>query len=110
FSLMSVTSDKSGWKFITIMPTEQFFNRVTKLKTLVFTVIAAVLIIGILTSVYMAMRQYRPLKDLVNELKKNTAVSLKNTHKGNELERIKDTIDSVYSRQTELMMEKEDNK
>ncbi|MCC2686260.1 MAG: AraC family transcriptional regulator, partial [Paenibacillaceae bacterium] len=64
YSVNQVTSDNSGWSFVTIMPTRQFLERVFKMRTFVLVILLFVILIGIAAAVVLSRRTYRPIRTL----------------------------------------------
>src|SRR5699024_10475940 len=48
YSTMSVTSEVSGWTFVTIIDAEQFFGKVVKRELFVFILFGTVLVVGLI--------------------------------------------------------------
>ncbi|MFB9756288.1 AraC family transcriptional regulator [Paenibacillus hodogayensis] len=64
YSLAYVDSERTGWSFVTLMPTEQFLSRVISMKIVVYFVLATLICVGILGTLVISRRQYRPIDRL----------------------------------------------
>ncbi|NYE03462.1 AraC-like DNA-binding protein [Bacillus niacini] len=93
FSVVSVKSSISGWTFVTVMPTHQFFKKVISLQRLLWMILASVIISGIGFSILLARKQYRPIHNLLDFIKSNQISHIDDM---NELDTIKFTIDRVF--------------
>ncbi|MEK4297804.1 AraC family transcriptional regulator [Oceanobacillus sp. FSL W8-0428] len=91
YSRSTVKSDDSGWTFVTILDTEQFFERLQHTKQLILLIITGIFVLGIVLAVYLGRNQYKPIKKLF-EL---TNGGLNNENK-NELETIQHRISHIY--------------
>ncbi|GAB2542350.1 cache domain-containing protein [Gracilibacillus alcaliphilus] len=98
YSISSVTSEVSGWTFVTIMDTDQFTDRVIQQETLWGVLCMILLIIGVTVAVLMAQNQYRPIERLAKLTKNNQPAA--NWSDRNEIETIHQTIaDMMEDRQ-----------
>ncbi|MBO9609805.1 MAG: AraC family transcriptional regulator [Paenibacillaceae bacterium] len=95
YSLASVDSDVTGWSFVTLMPTEQFLSRVINMKLLVGFVLATLICLGVVGSLAISRRQYRP----IGRLFQNALHILPRSAEqqvGNELDYIGSTLSTTY--------------
>ncbi|MCQ6559278.1 helix-turn-helix domain-containing protein [Paenibacillus mendelii] len=64
-SVVVVRSQENGWGYVTTMPTYQFFERVAHIQTLILLVFAITVVTGIIAAMFLAKRQYHPIKNLM---------------------------------------------
>ncbi|WP_052737966.1 helix-turn-helix domain-containing protein [Bacillus sp. SA1-12] len=95
YSLVSVNSELSGWKFITLMDADQFFQRLDNTTILIVAMLIALLIAGLILAVLLGKYQYKPIQKLFEMT--NTSIRKKVELEGeNELETIRKTITHVF--------------
>jgi AraC-like DNA-binding protein len=95
YSLVSVESELSGWKFITLMEADQFFKLLDNTTLLIFAMLIVLLIVGLVLAVILGKNQYKPIQNLfeiTNKGRKKTA----DLESGNELETLRKTITHVF--------------
>ncbi|WP_208591929.1 helix-turn-helix domain-containing protein [Gracilibacillus suaedae] len=92
YSLAAVESPVSEWKFVTIMETAQFFERLSDTRLLIFLLCVSVFLIGGLLAIFLARKQYNPIRSLFNSVSHNRKIGAT----VNELETIKQTVTSVF--------------
>ncbi|WP_338788015.1 AraC family transcriptional regulator [Metabacillus sp. FJAT-53654] len=95
YSLVSVKSELSGWKFITLMEDKQFFKLLNNTTILIFAMLIVLLIVGFVLAVILGKNQYKPIQNLfeiTNMGRKKTA----DLEGGNELETLRKTITHVF--------------
>ncbi len=95
YSLVSVNSELSGWKFITLMDTDQFFKRLDNTTILIFAILIVLLIIGFVLAVLLGKNQYKPIQSLFEITNRNGRKAI-NLEGANELETIHKTITHVF--------------
>lgn len=94
YSLATVKSDVSGWRFLTLMDADQFFEKLDYTKTLIISILLVLLIIGLVLAVWLGRSQYKPIRSLfemTNKDKERNALD-----GGNELDKIHHTITNVF--------------
>jgi len=101
YSVLSVKSELSGWTFITVMPTDQFFQKVVSLQRLLVMILVSIIISGMGFAVILARKQYLPIHNLLDYIKTNR---MSDDEDMNELETIKVTIDKVFKDHASLSM------
>ncbi|WP_127583820.1 helix-turn-helix domain-containing protein [Paenibacillus koleovorans] len=102
YSLAFVDSERTGWSFVTLMPTEQFLSRVISMKIIVFFVLAILICVGVLGTLVISRRQYQPIGRLFqNALNILPRPSEQQT--GNELDYIGNTLHTTYRSNLELI-------
>ncbi|EKN65219.1 AraC family transcriptional regulator [Neobacillus bataviensis LMG 21833] len=100
YSISTVKSETSSWSFATVIPTKQFFSKVSKFKTFIFLVIAFIVFVTSIISIYISLRQYHPIKNLIEFVKgKDTAYQL--TSK-NEFDSLQKSIENMYTNHENL--------
>ncbi|PAV31220.1 hypothetical protein CIL05_00755 [Virgibacillus profundi] len=97
-SLVSVQSEMSGWKFITLMDTDEFFKRLDNTTILISAILIALLIIGFILAVLLGKNQYKPIQKLF-EITKRDGDKATDSKGENELETIRKTITDVFEDQ-----------
>ncbi|KAB8134184.1 AraC family transcriptional regulator [Gracilibacillus oryzae] len=98
YSMASVESSVTQWKFVIVMETNQFFERLADTQLLVILLCISVFVIGGLLAVLLARKQYNPIRSLFDSVSHNRKVN-----KGiNELETIKQTVTSVFEEHEKL--------
>ena len=98
YSLVSVQSEMSGWKFIALMDTDQFFKRLDNTIILISAVLIVLLIIGLILAVLLGKNQYKPIQKLF-EMTNRDGDKAAHSVRGNELETIRKTITDVFEDQ-----------
>ncbi|WP_257348921.1 helix-turn-helix domain-containing protein [Pseudalkalibacillus decolorationis] len=95
YSLVTIKSEISGWTFVTLMDTEQFFERVAQVQTFILLILISVVFAGSGAAILLAKKQYSPIKNISELLKVNEE---KNTSfdERNELESIRNSITKVF--------------
>jgi len=90
-SVVSVKSTWNNWTYVITMPSYQFFSRVAHIQTLIFMVFCIAVLTGIVAAMFLAKRQYHPIRDLIEFTKlKSNDVDTSKTR--NEWDWIKQTI------------------
>lgn len=92
YSVVSVQSDQYDWKYITAMPSNQFFSRMIHVQTLIILVFIAVVITFIPIAMKLAKRQYHPIEDLMKFAKLNI--------RDNQIEKMSSSNEWDWIRQT----------
>ena len=67
-SLISVTSESTGWKFVVIIPTSQYLEKVINIKYLVFQISIIVFALGLMIVIFTAGSNYKPIGKLLGSL------------------------------------------
>lgn len=92
-------SEKNGWTYVSLIPRNFVLTKVNSVKSWAFGMLLLSIIIGIVVSYYLANRNYRPIREVVN------TVIGKNNSKGkftNEIDLIKHTIVNSMNEQSQL--------
>ncbi|WP_066188207.1 helix-turn-helix domain-containing protein [Gracilibacillus timonensis] len=95
YSVSSITSEVSGWTFITVMDVEQFTERVVQRETFFVLLIVILFIVGVILAIIIGQNQYRPIKRLASltQVSKN-----RYTQKGqNEIEALHQSITDILN-------------
>lgn len=69
YSTFTIPSDYNDWNYIIAMPTADFMGKINNARLFLYLFIGIVLVLGVIMSYLFADRNYRPLKELVDELK-----------------------------------------
>ncbi|MGE5549733.1 MAG: AraC family transcriptional regulator [Bacteroidota bacterium] len=91
-----VESDYSGWKYVAIVPTEVFMSKVNYIRTLTIGIFVLSLIMGLLMAYLLAIRNYRPLKSMVDHL--STELSIEIPEQNNEYASMQRIFDDLVRR------------
>ncbi len=97
YSIISQISEVTGWKYIMRMPTTQFLNKINQLKTLIWRILVTVFMLGVGTSVFLSISNYKPIKRLIRHVKILANPVTKNNPKHNEIEAIHYVIDEIFN-------------
>lgn len=68
--LMSVSSAQCGWRFVLAAPTNVYFKASLRFGTICVAIFAIYLVIGLLIGHFLAKRNYRPIKEISDIIKK----------------------------------------
>ncbi|GAB2540883.1 helix-turn-helix domain-containing protein [Gracilibacillus alcaliphilus] len=93
YSVAAIESEQTGWKFVIMMKTSQFFERLTNTILIMVLICISLFIVGSLLTLWLAKRQYQPIRSLFNSISQNRTLEAKGI---NELETIKRTVTSVF--------------
>ncbi|WP_066190607.1 helix-turn-helix domain-containing protein [Gracilibacillus timonensis] len=102
YSLVTVHSDSSGWTFVSAMPTDQFYERMTSLKTSIILTLILIALIGMFAAIFMALRQYRPIKNIAQSLNTRKIEHSIKTKNKDELDKIRESIETMYQNSREM--------
>ncbi|WP_240968216.1 helix-turn-helix domain-containing protein [Paenibacillus aquistagni] len=101
-SVVVVKSETNGWTYVASMPSDQFFDRVQHIKMYIWVAATLIILGGALLAVYVAKRQYHPIHDLFQFVKKKNDLLDAEQMKGKtEFDWIKNTL-SVYSDRVDI--------
>ncbi|MCM3272736.1 helix-turn-helix domain-containing protein [Paenibacillus elgii] len=96
-SVVSVRSKENNWNYVETMPSYQFFSKVVHIQTLILLVFCITVLTGIIVAMFLAKRQYHPIKDLIEFTKlKSPDHDISRTR--NEWDWIKQTIHEYSAR------------
>ncbi|MGN8646040.1 helix-turn-helix domain-containing protein [Gracilibacillus sp. HCP3S3_G5_1] len=93
YSLAIVESEITGWKYIIMMETHQFFERLSNTIMIMVILCLSVFIVGSILAIFLAKKQYQPIRSLFDSVSNNRKLELKGI---NELDTIKRTVTSVF--------------
>jgi two-component system response regulator YesN len=99
-NLLSYTTGKSGWKYVSLVPEKVVLARVNDIKVWAILLLGLVVVAGTLAAYWMAYRSYSPIRDMVYTLLKS-----KNAEKPgqlNEYEFIKASIVQTLAESQEV--------
>lgn len=94
-----IKSEKNGWTYVSIVPREYVLSKVNNVKSWALGMMLISIVIGIIVSYYLANKNYRPIRDVVNTVIGNNRPKGKFT---NEMDLIKQTILSSMHEQPQL--------
>lgn len=93
-------SQDTQWKYVMVIPNSTFLYDIQQTKTLAFTLLAFLGVLGSLLAYVYSYRNYRPIKEIQDLFAKKGAHS--NLHYRNEFEYIKNSITDALERQDHL--------
>lgn len=70
YSLVTVHSEETNWTFVTAMPTAQFYEKMSAMKTTLLFMLISIAMIGIGMTVFISFKQYKPIRGLSQMLKR----------------------------------------
>ncbi|WP_046173601.1 AraC family transcriptional regulator [Domibacillus indicus] len=94
-----IVSEQNGWTYVSLVPREFVLSKVNNVKLWALSMMLVSIIIGVVVSYYLANKNYRPIREVVN------TVIGKNNPMGkftNEMDLIKQTILSSMDEQSQL--------
>lgn len=100
YSIAYVRSEDTGWTVMTVMPSQQFMHRVIQMKTIIHIIFSLVIVIGLALAVMLSANLYLPIRKLADYIKNQRDIT--GHQRGNELELIRDTLDSQYGHNEDL--------
>jgi AraC-like DNA-binding protein len=103
------TSDYNGWVYVVAIPTRSLMNKVDYIRNIIFAVTALSLIIGILSAYALARKNARPLKDIIELLKRTFRYSTDENIR-NEYSFLKGSIAELIENNQSLQQEVEKQK
>lgn len=95
YSLATVTSDVSGWTFVTLMDAGQFFERVVHRETFIIVLSIILLLVGLVIAILLGKKQYQPIQGLF-EFAKMSSTKTTTWDGENELDAIRQTITDIF--------------
>ncbi|MCU6709122.1 AraC family transcriptional regulator [Paenibacillus sp. J5C_2022] len=102
YSLAYAKSERTGWSYVTLMPTKQFLSRVIDMKMFVWIVLGMMVCLGFVGSLVISRRQYRPIGSLFQ-----SALTIRSGSSGHRLESELDfigtTLQTTYRNNLELI-------
>lgn len=100
YSIVKVTSELSHWSFIMMMPTQQFFSKVSEFKTFMSLITVFIFVGAIGMAVYSALKTYEPIRRLVEiVLMKNSSLQF-NTK--SDLVNLSAVVENLYLEHVDL--------
>ncbi|GIN70026.1 hypothetical protein J14TS2_05010 [Bacillus sp. J14TS2] len=95
YSFSIVRSQTSNWTFATVIPTKQFYGKMTSLKQSIFVILFILAAVGMIVVCYLSMKHYKPIKNLAHFLRNKEQLE-NNRVENNEIELIRTKIESIY--------------
>lgn len=102
YSVVTVHSEVSNWTFVMTIPTDQFYVKMTNLKKSITMTLLIIAFVGAIATIYMAIRQYRPIQGIVQSLRTKRIENTSKSKKKNELESIHETIEHIHKDSEQL--------
>ncbi|MCR8641135.1 AraC family transcriptional regulator [Paenibacillus sp. N1-5-1-14] len=100
-SIVSVKSEKNGWTYVTMMPSNQFFSSVLHIQDFIIMLFSIVVLLGAVVAFFIARKQFKPistLAQLANAKADSTSAATKPLSIGNEFARIHQALQDYSSR------------
>lgn len=94
------SSDRNGWKYMTVVPKSAFLEVVDELKMRALFLLAFCLIGGAVISYLLAYRHYSPVKELVSLIRNKKSIT--ETDSWNEFDFIKETMQTAFNDEKKL--------
>lgn len=98
--IISYISGQNGWKYVSILPKRMVLEQVHTAKNGALTLLLFCIIVGVIFSCWMALRNYRPIRDVVRTLAKGDVAVREG--KENEFDYIKQSIIRTMEEQDQL--------
>ncbi len=93
-----ISSDIADWKYISIKPEREFWQRSYYIRTVWLFTLLSCLLIGLTLVIVLTRKSYNPIKKLTDEMKK-----IGTPHKSeNEFQIIEDTVKQIVSQYNDL--------
>jgi len=102
YSIVKTVSDYNNFTYLTATPTKIFMSKFWTQRNIFFGSISAIFIIGIIISLILAIRTYKPLKDLTDKILKYNKKS-NNKLTSDEFELISNMFKEVSSENRDLI-------
>jgi two-component system response regulator YesN len=99
YSVISVESEVNMWRYIVVIPAEQFLHSVVKVKTLVLYLAIFLLLLGLGVAFIMSVKLYRPIGSLVELV---TSQRENRNRPRNEYELVRETITEAFNQSRDL--------
>lgn len=95
-------SQVNGWKYISVVPTSVYLEKVENIKNFILMIVVISLIVGIFLAYLLAYKNYNPIKELINTL----MVRIGRTSRGlanNEYDYIKQVVVSTIDENKKII-------
>ncbi|MFC4025043.1 helix-turn-helix domain-containing protein [Oceanobacillus longus] len=110
YSLVTVDSDVSDWTFITAVPTDQFYSKMSNLKQSTLLILFVTLVIGISLSIYLSNKQYKPIESITQLLHLKAKKTSGKIKLRDDFDHIRDSIQGIYKDKDQLQKKVDENK
>ncbi|MFS0726508.1 helix-turn-helix domain-containing protein [Paenibacillus sp. 1P07SE] len=100
-SVVSIKSTQNSWRYVTLMPSAQFFSNVLHIRSFIIVLFSAVVLLGGLFALLLARRQYHPILNLfeyANSKVREHEPADGAAHSDNELEHIRSALQEYSDR------------
>lgn len=94
YAVMHTSSKVTDWKFFFITPEEVLMDKISYIRIILISVVAASIVLGLILSYLMSSRHYTPIRNIIRFIKSNRAKP-EDDH-GEEYETILSTIRDVF--------------
>jgi two-component system response regulator YesN len=72
-SSVQLESGFMPWSYYVVMPTAQYLTTVRQTQTIFYVIVVSVLLLGIGLSIFLARQHYKPIKRLLDSVRKNSS-------------------------------------
>lgn len=102
YSVAKQTSDYNKWSYITVMRTDQFMKKVYTRRSMFYYAVFVILILGIIISFALSIKNYKPLRRLADLLSKQSNKRKEENYK-DEYNFISDAFEEVSQEKNGLI-------
>jgi two-component system response regulator YesN len=96
------TSGVNGWKYVYVVPSDVFLDQVYAVKKWALILLTLCVVGGVAASLYLAYRNYRPVRDVVRAIRTWRASDTVQEQAGGEYDLIRSTIESARLTESRL--------
>ncbi|MGG1639036.1 helix-turn-helix domain-containing protein [Paenibacillus sp. NRS-1760] len=107
-SVSWVKSEATGWTYMTLIPTDQFYQRVLKLTNLIVYLLISLVFIGVAVAILISKRFYKPIQQLISRIQLELEAARPNMNK--EFDYIAHSFESMSQSQQSLLYQMENQK
>ncbi|TDQ36077.1 AraC family transcriptional regulator [Aureibacillus halotolerans] len=103
FSIMKVNTEDTGWSYVTVIPQNVMFSKLSSMKTALFFLAALLVMFGIVASYMLSLRNYRPVDHLLHLVQKKSTRPLRgNERPKNELTGLQEALESLFAEKDQM--------
>ncbi|MEK3883265.1 helix-turn-helix domain-containing protein [Paenibacillus sp. PL2-23] len=107
-SVSWVKSEATGWTYMTLIPTDQFYQRVLKLTNLIVYLLISLVFIGVAVAILLSKRFYKPVQQIISRIQLELEAARPNTDQ--EFDYIAHSFESMSQSQQSLLYQVENQK
>lgn len=97
-TLSYIKSETTGWKIIYALPSELYSQKAEYVRNLSVLMLALAAVLGSVLSVWMAKRNYDPLRKLVRNVAARSEIEPSGERKGTEYDYLEEALDNTLDR------------